>query len=321
MTESEIDQYDRIVVAFSGGKDSLACLLHLLSIGADRKKIELWHHRIDGTGQSFMDWPVTESYCQAIADHFCLPLFFSWKEGGFRREMLRDQSPTAPIVFEGPQGLGFAGGSGPNGTRLKFPQVSGNLAVRWCSAYLKIDVAAAALRNDPRFRHSRTLVITGERAEESAGRAKYLPFEPHKADNRNGKHGRHIDHWRPVHGWKEDQVWEIIEQYRITPHPAYQLGFGRVSCMKCIFGSPNQWATIRSIDPDGFRMVADHEEQFGVTIHRSQSVNDRAAKGTPYAEAKGFWKDVALSRRFSAPVITDPWGLPPGAFGESTGPV
>lgn len=55
--------YDRYVVAFSGGKDSLACLLHLLECGVDRSKIELHHHLVDGReGSTLFDWPVTESY-------------------------------------------------------------------------------------------------------------------------------------------------------------------------------------------------------------------------------------------------------------------
>ena len=45
-TENNIDinSYDHYIIAFSGGKDSLACLLHLLELGVDRSKVELWHH-------------------------------------------------------------------------------------------------------------------------------------------------------------------------------------------------------------------------------------------------------------------------------------
>ncbi len=43
-TEAKIDlaSYDKIIVYFSGGKDSLACLLLLLVLGVDPTKIELW---------------------------------------------------------------------------------------------------------------------------------------------------------------------------------------------------------------------------------------------------------------------------------------
>jgi 3'-phosphoadenosine 5'-phosphosulfate sulfotransferase (PAPS reductase)/FAD synthetase len=312
--------YDRIIVAFSGGKDSLACMLHLLDVGIPRNRIELWHHRIDGVESHLMDWPVTESYCEMVAAAFGIPLFFSWKEGGFEREMLRNDSPTAPIHFQSLDGLHTTGGLGPNGTRQKFPQVSGNLAIRWCSPYGKIDVAAAALRNDTRFVAKRTLVVTGERAEESAGRAKYAKFEPHKADRRNGKSLRHIDHWRPVHSLDEAQVWEIIKKYRVNPHPAYWLGFGRVSCMKCIFGSANQWATVRQLDPSGFAKIESYERDFGLTIHRTQSVTHRADLGIPYPMVTGRWREIAMQKRYTEPVFMDRWEYPSGAFGESSGP-
>ncbi len=44
----DLSSYDHIVLATSGGKDSLACLLYLLSKGVPLKIIELWHHLIDG---------------------------------------------------------------------------------------------------------------------------------------------------------------------------------------------------------------------------------------------------------------------------------
>ncbi len=132
--------YDKYIVAFSGGKDSTACFLHLLDLGIDKDKIELWHHLIDGKDETFMDWEVTEDYCRKFAESFGVKIYFSWKDGGFKREMLRENSLTAPTVFETPnQGLIEVGGTrGKESTRRKFPQISPDLSVRWCSAYLKI---------------------------------------------------------------------------------------------------------------------------------------------------------------------------------------
>jgi hypothetical protein len=52
-----LEEYDRIVVLLSGGKDSVACLYKLLELGVPREKIECWHHNIDG-GHPLrrMDW-------------------------------------------------------------------------------------------------------------------------------------------------------------------------------------------------------------------------------------------------------------------------
>ena len=89
--ESEIDlrSYDKIVVAFSGGKDSTACVLYLLESGVPKDKFELWHHIIDGReGSTLMDWPVTEDYCRAFARALDIKIYFNWKVGGFEMEML-----------------------------------------------------------------------------------------------------------------------------------------------------------------------------------------------------------------------------------------
>lgn len=92
----------------------------------------------------------------------------------------RDDAPTAPVLFETPAGIGCAEGNGPAGTLGLFPQTSANLSVRWCSPALKIDVLAASIRNQPRFLDGGTLVVTGERAEESPARAGYPAIEPHR---------------------------------------------------------------------------------------------------------------------------------------------
>jgi 3'-phosphoadenosine 5'-phosphosulfate sulfotransferase (PAPS reductase)/FAD synthetase len=321
----DLSSYDHIIVAFSGGKDSLACLLHLLDTGAPKEKIELWHHDVDG-GDPFMDWPCTPAYCRRIAKHLGLDIRFSYREGGFRREMLRENTPTAPTWFERGNGeMKRIGGIGNPNTRRMFPQVSANLSVRWCSAYLKIMVADTALKNDPRFRNKRTLLLTGERAEESASRANYRRFEPHRADLRKGKSfSRHIDHWRPVHAWPEALVWEIIQEHKIVPHPAYYLGWGRLSCMSCIFGNANQWASVREIAPQRFEEIARYEEEFGKTIHRTKSIRQLADEGTPYKKAADlFWVSAAMSETYQLGVSVldhDDWTLPSGAYGDNTGP-
>lgn len=324
--------YDKILVAFSGGKDSLAAWLTVLeqmvAVGMTwtdiAERVEFWHHLIDGReGSTLMDWPVSEDYCRKVAEAFGVPIYYSWKVDGFEGEMTRNNRPTAPTRFETPEGeILQVGGKGQAGTRMQFPQVSANLQTRWCSSYLKIDVMAIAIRNQDRFNSSRTLVVTGERAQESAHRATYAVFEPHRTDKRESDRlGRHVDHWRPVHDWLEQEVWAIIQEYRIRVHPAYYLGFSRVSCQMCIFGNRHIWATNNLIDPEGVERIAQYEERFGKTIHRKESVRDMVSRGKPMIQGSDQDLQDAVAEVYTRPIFMERWVLPAGAFtGGSCGP-
>lgn len=322
--QPDLSSYERIVVFFSGGKDSVACVLHLIDLGVAPECIELHHHSVDGhEGSTLMDWPVTGGYCKAFAKAFGLRLYFSWKVGGFEREMLRENARTAPIAYQSETGqvVVTGGERGKLGTRRRFPQVSPDLRTRYCSAYLKVDIAARVLTHEPRFQQGRTLVVTGERAEESSARARYARFEPYRADRRDGRKPRYIDHWRAVHGWDEARVWAALERYRVNPHPAYWLGWGRTSCRACIFGSANQWATLRAHMPQAFAPIARYEAEFGVTIQRRRSVVEAADRGTPY-RCDPSWLAIANGTSYPGPIRlpAGQWRLPPGAFGEAAGP-
>ena len=94
----DLSCYDRVLVAFSGGKDSLAALLHLLDLGVPPERIELHHHDVDG-GEAFMDWPCTPAYVRALGAAFGVQTYFSWRAGGFAAQLGRDGGPTAPVIF------------------------------------------------------------------------------------------------------------------------------------------------------------------------------------------------------------------------------
>lgn len=313
--------YDKYIVAFSGGKDSMACFLHLLESGVPVEKIELWHHDVDGRGETFMDWECTPAYCRAFAQAFNVPIYFSWKEGGFKREMLRNGERTAPTLFEDENHniIKVGGERGKEGTRMKFPQVSPDLSVRWCSAYLKIDICAIAIRNQERFNGIKTVVISGERGEESPARAKYQVWEADRSDLRNGKTPRLVDRNRPIKDWTEAEVWAIIERHKVRVHPAYYLGFGRLSCRFCIFGNANQLASAYYIAPKQGEEIMAFEEAFGKTIKRDGSLRSYIDRGTLYDMDEDLIK-ASTSEEYNIPIFTDTWTLPKGAFGEGCGP-
>jgi len=322
-----LDEYDLCIVSFSGGKDSLALVLDLLDRGVPRDRIQLWHQDVDGRhgiDAPFMDWPCTRSYVKAVGDALGLRVLFQRRHGGFLAEMLKDNARTRPVSFDRQDGgIGTAGGrNGKVGTRRRFPQASGDLRVRWCSAVLKIDAFALAVNNEPAFKHGRKLlVLTGERREESANRAAYAEKEPHRCDRRC----RRVDAWRSVIDWDQARVWDIIRRWRVQPHPAYRIGFGRVSCLACIFGGPDQWASVRAIAPDRFARVAAYETAFGCSIKRGVTVGQLADRGTPYPACEDAdLVALAMSSEYPADAVFLPagevWRPPPGGFKRGGGP-
>ena len=321
----DLDQYEEVILLNSGGKDSVCALLYLLELGVPAAKIESHHHLVDGDKDQFIEWPITRDYCRKLAAAVGVRHVESWREGGFRREMLRQDAQTAPVAVPMPDGTHKLVGGDRSGfsTRMRFPQQSANLSVRWCSASLKIDVGARYFTTNPRFQDGKKrLVVSGERAEESPCRAHYQVFEPSRSDNRGGpKVDRYLDHWRAVHGFSEARVWAMLQRHRVTAHPSYHLGLGRASCSRCVFAGDNQISTLRFLDPVGHREFADYERVFGSTIHRSQSIDERADRGQVLPGALTDWGRVAMSEVFDLPIFSDPWVRPVGAMsGENAGP-
>lgn len=317
------DQYDYVIVSFSGGKDSLACVLYALELGIPKNKIELFHQAVDGrpgVDPRFFDWPCTESYCRDVARTLGLPIKFQWREGGFEREINKQDSPTAKVGFELTDGsIGQAGGTGDPNTRLMFPAAVADLRTRWCSAVLKIDVATAAINNDPRFKRGKILEITGERRQESNNRARYAEVEKHKSTTLS----RRVDQWRAIIDWPEEKVWEIIQRWGIRAHPAYHLGWGRVSCMFCIFGNPSQWRSAQAVNPTMFWRILNYERQFGRTIQQGGDIEHLASKGESYIPDDPEMIRMAMSDHLPVGYSQAgaAWTLPFGAFKRSGGPL
>lgn len=317
----DLSIYDNIIVCMSG-KDSLACLLTLIEQGVDLSRVEMWHHRVDGNeGSTLMDWTFNDSYMEKLAEAFNLPLYFSWLKGGIEGEMNKLNSYSQPHVIETPSGLitleRDTNRTKP-GTRRQFPQQGANLATRWCSSVAKIDVGRRAITNQDRFLGSKTLFITGERRSESSNRARYNQLEKHAVDRRSGRLGRHVDTWRPVLQFSEEQVWELLERHRVEAPLPYKLGWSRSSCLACIFNSPKIWATIRKYFPHRLKPIAAYEDEFQSTISR-QRINVLDLSAT--AEAFDITDLEALAQadnpEYTLPVFTpegQTWKLPAGAF-------
>jgi 3'-phosphoadenosine 5'-phosphosulfate sulfotransferase (PAPS reductase)/FAD synthetase len=171
-----LEEYDKIIILFSGGKDSTACYFKLIEMGVPKEKIELWHHDIDGGHPTRrMDWPCTVNYVKAFAEATETQLRLSWRQNGFWGEVYRVGS-SHPIQYmdngevktcklsklqERSQELRESILNSEElkeyGYRMKFPAKSADLNVRWCSAYLKIVVGDTVIRNLEQFNELRDL--------------------------------------------------------------------------------------------------------------------------------------------------------------------
>ena len=86
----------------------------------------------------------------------------------------------------------------------------------------------------------------GMRAEESAARARKLPW---KRNDRNSKAGRSWFDWLPVFGLTEAQVFDVIRDAGQSPHWAYAAGMSRLSCVFCIMASRTDLRTAAQLQP------------------------------------------------------------------------
>lgn len=305
------------IVAFSGGKDSIAMVLHLLESGVPKYKIHLHHHDVDGNAKNLWDWACTKSYCEAFAKTFGLKLYFSYREGGIDREIMRKNEGLQDVLFQSTCGGDYERlESKPgNSTRMKFPAVAADLRTRWCSSCVKIDVLRRVIPS--MYKQGNYIVCTGERRQESANRAKYNEVEPHICTNSK----RLVTAWRPVIDWTEKEVWAIMERWNVQPHPCYMLGYPRCSCQTCIFGSDNIWASNAVLSPAKIEAIAQRESDTGFTLYNGMTIFEKCNRGTSFLtyENVARWACEALGE-FTSPIIVENWTLPQGAFvGEKAG--
>ena len=276
----------RVIIAFSGGKDSIAMVLKALDMGIPKERIELWHHDIDGEGEDLFDWKCTKSYCNAFANAFGIPILYSYRKGGIVREIYKNNELSQPVFFQKEMGGEFftwAPKDNPENynTRLKFPSVGADLQTRWCSYQVKIDVMQKAITHSERFDNANIVIMTGERRDESKNRGKYAEIEKY----RGASSTRRAIVWRSIIDWSEKDVWDAIERYKVQPHPCYELGWGRCSCQLCIFSSANTWASIEEINKRKVARIAEIEKDLKV---KSDEV---IATGVPFVSIPSLYNE------------------------------
>ena len=352
-----LEEYDRVILLISGGKDSIASYYKLLELGIPKQKIEFWHHDIDGGHPSRrMDWRCTSGYIRAFSEAEQIPLRVSWRKNGFFGELYRIgasepiewQEPETRAVIQCPlskkyiecQKLKERAPADMEkqleqfGYRMKFPMKTGNLSRRWCSAYLKIMVADTVLRNLHSLEHfgkpdgksgkdTRLLVVSGERRGESAGRSKYNEMEVHRT-NAASKSRRIVHQWRPVIDYSEKDVWEVLKRHKVNSHPCYRAGWNRCSCAMCIFSTPKLFAGIRELYPEDYGMLRQDEKVLGFTLDNDCDLDTfigNAGSSVYHGDKEAIHSLVTGEFSADSVYVQGEWKYPAGAFhGAEGGP-
>lgn len=352
-----LEEYDRVILLISGGKDSIASYYKLLELGVPKQKIEFWHHDIDGGNPTRrMDWRCTSGYIRAFSEAEHVPLRVSWRKNGFFGELYRIGAsepiewlePETRAVIQCPLSKKYIECQKLRektpadmekqlkqfGYRMKFPMKTGDLSRRWCSAYLKIMVADTVLRNLHSLEHfgkpsrksgkdTRLLIVSGERRGESAGRGKYNEMEVHRT-NAAAKSRRIVHQWRPVIDYSEKDVWEVLKRHKVNPHPCYRAGWNRCSCAMCIFSTPTLFAGIRELYPEDYGMLRQDENVLGFTLDNDCDLDTfigNAGSCVYHGDKEAIHSLVTGEFSVDSVYVQGEWKYPAGAFhGAEGGP-
>lgn len=210
-----------------------------------------------------------------------------------------------------------------DGQRMKLPAKSSCSQGRWCSSSLKAQVESKLYSDiDTLAQDVKILVVSGERRQESAGRAKYNEMEIHRT-NATAKAHRLVHQWRSVIDWSEAQIWNIIRRHRITPHSCYTAGWNRCSCMMCIFSLPTHWAGIRELFPERFAEVEEDERILGFTLDNKKPLAEYLgdAKSCVCHNNPRALHQLTTGEFTAADAVRQEWTMPAGAFhGTAGGP-
>lgn len=251
----------KVIVTFSGGKDSLAALLWVRS-NLTKKFTTVfcdtgWEH------------PITYQYIESIRSKLDLDLVILKSK---RYDGMIDLSRK----------------------KLRFP----SSMRRFCTSELKsipmIDYILDDVDDD-------ILVVQGIRSAESEKRAKmskqctYFKYyvQPYGKD-KHGKDKYHTyrrkevlnfraqhsdDLIRPVFDWSSEDVIKYIQFNGLDPNPLYTMGYKRVGCYPCIMASQQDIYNIATNDPDRIEEIARYEQDIHSSFLGPDKIPAKAYKG------------------------------------------
>jgi len=225
--KSLVDRGALFVLNHSGGKDSQAMMIHVLTV-VPASQIIVVHADL---GE--VEWPGTEDHARKYVPEG-IP-FIKVKAVKSFWDMVE--------------------------SRQNWPSPS----YRQCTSDLKRGPIEKAIRHHLKATGHTGLVVNcmGLRAQESCSRAKQQVF---KLNARNSKAGREWYDWLPIHDWTKDQVILAIKKAGQQLHFAYGLGMSRLSCAFCIMSNGADLKTAATNLPELYARYVETEKRIGKTV-------------------------------------------------------
>ena len=266
----ELASFDWIILNSSAGKDSMAMLAATVAEcdrqGVDRARLVVAHCDLGR-----MEWTGTLELAAAQAERFGLRFEVVSRDRDLLEQVLdRHASLTRRNKVAAPW---------PSKTTQYCTSDQKTSQVHKLMTRLGRESKAAGLT-----RAVRILSCLGLRAAESSSRSKRAAFEVEKKPTGKGTR-KQVWRWLPIFTWTVADVWAEIHASPIADliHRAYtEHKMPRLSCVFCIFASPNGLMASGAANPELLNEYIAVEEATGYTFRSGlslASIRDRLAAG------------------------------------------
>lgn len=277
----DLRSYDRIVVAISGGKDSMAALYETVAACG---RAGVWAGRVVAVHADLgeVEWPGVPALAEEHARRAGVDFRLTQRHGRIVQR----------------EGKCYAKGE-RYGSILDHAQRMGHWPKpksRYCTSDHKRDPIIRSMRAIARDamrrvtgRPLRVLNVMGMRAAESRRRAAMPPFRLQV--KRSSSQGVHVDEWLPIHAWSDSDVWRRVWSSGWPWHEAYDWGMPRLSCSFCILSSKAALRLATFLRPEVARKYALVEDAIDETLTTNTAIGEllRDLQGPlEYARAHGL---------------------------------
>jgi 3'-phosphoadenosine 5'-phosphosulfate sulfotransferase (PAPS reductase)/FAD synthetase len=129
---------------------------------------------------------------------------------------------------------------------------------RWCTRDLKLTPFARWARSQGPFVNA-----IGVRAAESRARSRLDEWEQHPVLG-------DVEVWRPIFRWTEDDVIAAHHEYGLPVNPLYLRGSLRVGCWPCVMAGKHEIRTIATDDPERIAVIRRLEEIIQLRVAKTR---------------------------------------------------